>query len=245
MAAIYDIHGNIDALEAVLTAAETETVDRIVVGGDIAWGPFPAEAVGRVRGLGERTAVIRGNADREVAARTDEDDGLEEWVAEVNTWCADRLGDEEREFLASLPDSVVVPVGGIGDVLFCHGTPRSDEGIVTPITPPDDAAAILSGVQQKIVVCGHTHSQFDRLAGDRRLVNAGSVGLPYEDAPGAYWAILGPDVALKRTEYDIAEAAVRMRTSGCPYSERFADAVISPLPRSAAIEHFENRRPRL
>jgi putative phosphoesterase len=242
IAAIYDIHGNIDALDAVLQEVRREGIDRIVIGGDLAWGPFPAEVVARIRNLDQEVIVIRGNADRELAARADEADGLEAWVAEVNAWCADQLSSEERGFLASLPETSVLSVEGAGEILFCHATPRSDEEIITDITPDDEVGTVLADVEQHVVVCGHTHSQFDRVVGDHRVVNAGSVGLPYEDAPGAYWAILGPDVTLRRTEYDFADAATRIRRSSCPDGEGFADAITSPLSRSTATETFEERR---
>jgi len=242
VAAIYDIHGNIEALEAVLAEVEAEDVDLIVVGGDLAWGPFPGEVVARLRALGRPARFIRGNADREVAARAGEADGLDRWVAEVNLWCADQLTPDELGFLESLQESTSVDVDGIGDVLFCHATPQSDEDIVTPITPEEEVGALLTDVRQQVVVCGHTHSQFDRCVRDRRVVNAGSVGLPYEDAPGAYWAIIGPDVILKRTHYDVERAAARIKRSGCPDANAFAEAVTSPLRRDDAIQTFESRR---
>ena len=242
VAAIYDIDGNIDALQAVLEEVSNEAVDRIVIGGDIAWGPFPAETVASICDLGDDAVAIRGNADREVASRAGESEGLHDWVAEVNTWCADQLSREECEFLAFLPESVSMSIDAIGDVLFCHGTPRSDEEVITPITPEEDVVAVLSQVNERTIVCGHTHSQFDRTVGDKRLVNAGSIGLPYEDRPGAYWALIGADVILRRTEYDTAAAAERVRASGCPHSDRFAAAIVFPIARSMAIENFEQQR---
>lgn len=242
VAAIYDVHGNIDALEAVLENVETEGIDRVVIGGDIAWGPFPAEVVTRIRGFDRDVHVIRGNADREVGVRANEADGLEPWVAEVNAWCAEQVGDDGRRWLASVPETLVLPIEGIGEVLFCHATPRSDEEIITANTPENEVAKALMGVQQRVIVCGHTHSQFDRAIGTARLINAGSVGLPYEDAPGAYWAILGPDVVLRRTDYDFSTAAARIRESSCPDAGGFAEAVTSPLSRSEAIGTFEARR---
>lgn len=241
-AAIYDIHGNIDALDAVLAEIEAEDVDCIIVGGDVAWGPFPVEVLARIRSLNTRTELIRGNTDRQVAARADETDGLEAWVAEANVWCADQLTNEDRDFLGALQETVSVSITGIGEVLFCHATPRSDEEIFTPSTPDPEVLEALSTTKERVIVCGHTHSQVDRAVGDYRLVNAGSVGLPYEDAPGAYWAILGTDVALKRTEYDVARAVERMKRSAFPDAERFADVVGSPPSRSFAIEHFEKQR---
>lgn len=239
VAALYDIHGNIEALDAVLGEIESEAIDLIVIGGDIAWGPHPGETVVRVQDLAERARVIRGNADREVLKPESVEPG---WVADVNRWCLEQLTQEQRQFLSDLPETQVVTVGEMGDVLFCHATPRSDEEIITTITPEDEVAAILAHVTQDLVVCGHTHSQFDRLVAGQRVVNAGSVGLPYEDAPGAYWAMIGDEVDLKRTDYDFAAAAARIRQSACPNSDRFADDIVSPPSRAETTEFFEKRR---
>lgn len=239
VAALYDIHGNIDALDAVLDEIESEDVDLIVIGGDIAWGPRPAETVARVQELADSARVIRGNADRELVQPDSVEPG---WVADVNRWCFEQLTHTQRQFLSDLPETEVVSVAELGEVLFCHASPRSDEEIFTAITPAEDIAALFAGTTQHLVVCGHTHSQFDRLVAGHRVVNAGSVGLPYEDAPGAYWAIIGDQVELKRTNYDFARAAERIRQSGCPHSDEFADGITSPPTRVEATESFERRR---
>lgn len=240
VAALYDIHGNIDALEAVLDEIERESIDRVLIGGDLAWGPFPAEVLDRVRSFA--LPCVRGNADREVAGLDDQGNEQGDWVGEVTAWCAQQLDGDQRRFLRDLPETQSMAIEGVGDVLFCHATPRSDEEIITAITPEDEIATILRDVKQEVIVCGHTHSQFDRAIDDRRLVNAGSVGLPYEDDPGAYWALVGPDLTLRRTEYDFERAARRIRESGCPAAEWFADGITSPLSRSEAIAIFEGRR---
>src|SRR5690349_18203816 len=121
VAALYDIHANLPALDAVL--AEADAADLVVVGGDFAHGPLPAETVDRLRGLGDRVRFIRGNADREVAG----DDA----------WQRGPLGPERLEFLAGLPETLTLDVEGLGSVLFCHGSPRSDEEIMTVVTPDD------------------------------------------------------------------------------------------------------------
>jgi predicted phosphodiesterase len=119
-----------------------------------------------------------------------------------------RLSAAAVSFLRALPLAETVEVDGLGSVLFCHATPRNDEEIFTRDSPEDAWAEALAGVDAGVVVCGHTHVQFDRRIGDIRLVNAGSVGMPYEDAPGAYWALLGPDVELRRTEYRPGDLSV-------------------------------------
>jgi predicted phosphodiesterase len=203
VAALYDVHGNLPALEAVL--AEIEKDVPIVVGGDVAAGPWPAETVERLRGLGDRVRWLRGNADRELAAVPEPRPGGP--PPEVIAWVRDRLSEEQLDFVTGLPEQQVVDVDGLGDVLFCHATPRSDEELLTRISPDERWVAALAGVEEPVVVVGHTHVQFDRRVRDTRLVNAGSVGMPYEADPGAYWALLGPDVDLRRTVYDIEAAA--------------------------------------
>jgi predicted phosphodiesterase len=212
VAALYDVHGNVHALEAVLGDVEREGVDEIVFGGDIAAGPFPKETLALVRSLDAR--CLRGNADR----RYTKTPGA--------AWVWEQLSDEESAWLQGLPEHVV-----LGDVLFCHATPRSDEEIVTPATTDERLAEILSGVEQRLVVAGHTHMQSNRPVGARRFVNAGSVGMPYEDEPGAYWAIVGAEeVELRQTEYDFEAAAARIRASGWPTAEEFAAENVLTVP---------------
>ena len=233
VAALYDIHGNLPALEAVLEEVAAAGVDRIVIGGDVAWGAFPKETVARLMELGDDTIFIQGNADREVAA------GLEEPESDVTGWSARQLTGEQREFLTSFEPTVVVDVEGLGPTLFCHGSPKSDEDIITALTPEDVVADLLGDIDAQIVVGGHTHVQIERSIGETRFVNAGSVGMPAEGRPGAYWALLGPDVSLRRTEYDFHRAAERIREGGMPEAAEFAKEVLSPYSRDEAIQHFE------
>jgi predicted phosphodiesterase len=208
VAALYDLHGNLPALEAVL---EEVDADLILVGGDVVAGPWPAETLGRLRALGDRVRFIRGNADREVVEPSREGrvggppPGVMEFVRE-------RLTVDQLEFLAALPLTETVTADGLGEVLFCHATPRSDEELLTRISPDERWLAALAGVEATVVVCGHTHVQFDRVIGGYRVVNAGSVGMPYEREPGAYWLVLGPDVELRRTACDVPDIS----SSGWP-----------------------------
>jgi predicted phosphodiesterase len=198
VAALYDVHGNLPALEAVL--AEADAADLIVIGGDVIGGPFPAETLELLRGLGERVRWIRGNAERELVELPPPREAGPP-PGELERLRA-ALTDEQIDFLYTLPGRVEVDVDGLGQVLFCHATPRNDLDLVTPLTPDERLAGILAGVSARAVVAGHTHMQDDRRAAGVRWVNAGSVGMPYEDLPGSYWALLGPDVELRRTEYD-------------------------------------------
>jgi putative phosphoesterase len=226
VAALYDIHGNLPALEAVLAEVEREGVDAIVVGGDIVAGPpQPREAVELVRSLPD-AHCIRGNADRLFDDEFAGDEGL--------AWLLERLDGEQARWLAGLPFSVV-----LGDTLYVHATPVDDTTIVTELTTDEKLAGLLAGVEQRRVVAGHTHMQLERRVGETLFVNAGSVGRPYEGRTGAYWAILDDGVELRRTEYDLEQAARLVRASGHPRAEEIAaeNIVVSP-PREEALEVF-------
>src|SRR5437763_7268170 len=191
VAALYDGHGNLPGLEAVLADVPEEAV--IVVGGDVAAGPFPHEALERLRGLGDRVRWLRGNADRELMPGAE---GLA--PEEMLEWVRARLSTEEIAFLHGLPPTV-----RIDRTLFCHATPLNDVDIFTELTPEERIAPQFADVAADLVVCGHTHVQFDRTIAGVRVVNAGSVGMAYEDEPGAYWLLLGPDVEHRRTPFEL------------------------------------------
>jgi putative phosphoesterase len=242
IAALYDIHGNLPALEAVLKEIDQTHPDLILVGGDIVSGPMPRATLERLLSLGNKVRFIRGNADREVVAAFDGlplDPNLPEEVREVTIWTTKQLELSHRDFLAGQPEQVVIGVDSLLDVLFCHASPRSDEEILTGATPEARLSEILAGVKQNIVVCGHTHMQFDRAINGVRIVNAGSVGMPYGEA-GAYWLLLGPEVVLRRTLYDLEQAAELIRASNYPLAQDFADNnVLKPPTEAEAIEVFE------
>jgi predicted phosphodiesterase len=204
VAALYDIHGNLHALDAVLAEVDA---DLILVGGDAVAGPWPSETLERLREFGDGVRFIRGNADREVASELP---GLA--PPAVMNFVRKHLTKEQIAFLGtwSLTDSI--EVDGLGPVLFCHATPRSDDEILTRISTEERWQDVLAGVDERTVVCGHTHVQFDRRIGATRLVNSGSVGMPYEDEPGAYWTLLGPDVEFRRTPYEPGD----IQASGWP-----------------------------
>ena len=198
VAAIYDVHGNLPALEAVLADLESVSPDLTVVGGDLVAGPMPAEVLDRLAALGDGICFVRGNADREAVAAYDDGPCVEaidsaEDPAERNAvYAASKIDRAHRNLVASFAERLIVEVEGLGQVLFCHGSPRSDEEIMTTATTEGRLREILAGVDQDLVVCGHTHAQFDRRVGTKRVINAGSVGMPYQGKPvGAFWLLLG------------------------------------------------------
>jgi putative phosphoesterase len=222
VAALYDIHGNPPALEAVLVELPKD-VDLIVAGGDFLGGPRPAETIDRLRELGDRVRFIRGNAERELVDRDPPRPAgpppgvLDEQRA--------KLSEEQIAFAYGVPAQQELEIEGLGSVLFCHATPRNDVEIVTPASSEDRLREVLAGVKANVVVAGHTHMQDDRSVDGIRFVNAGSVGMPYEDAPGAYWALLGPDVEFRRTQFEPV---------------RFEDYEFPQATRAEATEYFES-----
>jgi predicted phosphodiesterase len=232
VAALYDIHGNLPALEAVLREVECEAPDVVVVGGDVAAGPMPCETLDLLLSLDGDVRFIRGNADRELVAHFDgtaggEDDGP--WTRR-DAWAAAQLTRAQRDLLARLE-----PALGLGATLFCHGSPRRDDEPITRVTPAERLDEMLRGTRERLVVCGHTHVQFDRRHGGARIVNAGSVGMHWEGRPGAYWLMLSPAVELRRTPYDIDAAARRMRATGYPGPEEIIARLEADDP-SLAVE---------
>jgi putative phosphoesterase len=236
VAALHDIHGNLPALEAALADVERERPDAIVFGGDFVSGPLPRETLDAMLSLGDRARFVLGNADRWFL---DVYDGRIEPEPE-DAWLLEQLDASRREFFAALPRRLVMDVEGLGSVLFCHGSPRSEDEIITAITTAERLRPMLEDVEQRLVICGHTHVQFDRTIEGTRIVNAGSVGMPYEDTPGARWAMLGPDVVLRRTPYDLDAAAERLRASRWGRVDEFVEKYLFDPPSAAqASEHFE------
>jgi predicted phosphodiesterase len=200
VAALYDVHANLPALDAVLADVPDDAL--IVLGGDHVYGPFPAQTLARLQGLGERAVWLRGNCDRELT-----EPGNGPASLDVLDFVRERLSAEQVRLLHGLPASVRLTVDGLGDVLFCHATPRNDVDFFSDETPEGLLLPRFVGAGAATVVCGHSHLQFERTVGGVRVVNAGSVGMAYADEPGAYWALLGPDVELRRTPFEPAELA--------------------------------------
>jgi predicted phosphodiesterase len=233
VAALYDVHGNLPALEAVLAEVETENVvDAVVVGGDVLWGPFQSECLAVLRA--HDATFVAGNCERDVLGA----------VNESSAWCRAQLSADELDFVSGWPATVELEPEGLGSAVFCHATPRSDEETLTRTTPDADVVATLSGIEADVVVCGHTHVQYDRRpAGAPRLVNAGSVGLPYQGAPGAFWAVIGPEIELRRTSYDVDAALASLASSGFPSAaEIFGESLHGTASAESATAYFEAKR---
>jgi predicted phosphodiesterase len=242
VAVIADVHANVIALDAVLAELEREPPDALVVCGDVVGGPEASATLERLTRI-ERAHFVRGNADREVVEAFDEarsfDPAEQRPARKAGAWNAERITHAERDFLASFAERVVLTVEGLGDVLFCHGSPRSDEEIMTSQTPEPRLRRILTGIEQRLVVCGHTHVQFDRVVDSTRIVNAGSVGTTYQGRRGAFWLTLGPDVQFRHTDYDYEQAAERIRSSDYWDAANLAELILDPPDPHEVEEFFE------
>jgi predicted phosphodiesterase len=236
-AVLADIHGNLPALSAVLDEVDAAAADVVVLLGDIALGPLPAQTLDRLAALGDRAVWVHGNCEREMVTAFDGGD-VGGANAETALASAALIGQAHRDLLDRLPLTVTMEIDGLGRALFCHASPRRDDEMLLVDSPPSRWAEALDGVDADVVVCGHTHMPFDRLAAGRRVVNAGSVGMPYGH-PGASWALLGPDVTLRRTHYDTAAAAAAIGTSRDPAAGQWArDYVLSHATDTEALEAF-------
>jgi predicted phosphodiesterase len=230
IAALYDIHGNLPALEAVLRDVRLAGVDRVVVGGDVLPGPMPREALDALFALDVPATFITGNGEVAVLAeRAGRDSGVPPQYRGTIQWVASQVSDDHARRIEAWPKTARV-----GGVLFCHATPRSENEIFVRTTPEDRLIPIFEASGASTVVCGHTHMQFDRAIGRVRVVNAGSVGMPFGE-PGAYWLLLGETMELRRTVYDLDTAADRIRATAYPGAGTFADQSVRHPPAEAQM----------
>lgn len=232
VAALADVHGNAPALAAVLDEVDREAPDLVVFCGDLSWGSLPRETLALVHALKTPVRFVRGNGDRAVGTHLE---GRGEWMAAAHT-------PDDMLLLDAFEPTVSVDVDGLGPTCFCHGSPRSDEECMTQRTPVARVQEFMVGVDVRVVVTAHVHLQYDRVVGDVRLLSPGSVGLPYEGAPGhAYWALLGPGVELRRTAYDVDAAVAAMRTTDDPGVETIVELMLTPPTRDEVIADAERR----
>lgn len=250
VAALYDIHANLPALEAVLQDVRDAGVDQIVVGGDVVPGPMPREALRHLLELEVPVHFVHGNGELAVLAHmaaaesgtvtywgTTSGAPLPERLREIYRWTAQQLQPEYEGVFTGWPKTFRLAIGGLGEVLFCHSTPRSETEVFTCLTAEDRLLPLFDGLGASVVVCGHTHMQFDRMIGSTRVVNAGSVGNPYGE-PGAHWLVLGPDLQLRRTLYDVEKAAERIRCTRYPQAQEAALDLLHTPSESEALEVF-------
>jgi predicted phosphodiesterase len=234
--ALYDIHGNVDALEAVLADPRSREPDVVVVGGDAVPGPFARATLDRLDALDVPVRWIRGNGEREVAAAVGGPGPAEDDLAAVTSAItAAELGDDAARALGDVP--LTLELDG---VLFCHASPRRDDEMLTRLSPPERWEEVLAGVDAPLVVAGHTHQQDDRVVGGTRFINAGSVGLPYEGDGDARWLWIVDGVPeLRQTSYDAAAGGRRILEAGWPDEGSVAAALIEPVDAIVVTRIFE------
>ncbi len=236
LAALYDIHGNLPALEAVLQDVRAAGVDLIVVGGDVVAGPLPIETLDCLQAESASTPVhfIHGNAESELlrCLAGQPIGGLSERANDEARWLAAYLPANLIQFIAEWPATLIYKVES-ETVLFCHATPHSDIDVFTRLTPEEKLKPIFESLDASLVVCGHTHMPFERTVGQVRVVNAGSVGMPFGHT-GANWLLLDGAVHFRHTTYDLDEAAECIRQSGYPQAEAFAVNNVLQAPAEAA-----------
>jgi predicted phosphodiesterase len=240
VAAIYDIHANLPALEAVLREIRQAGADRVVIGGDVLPGPMPRETLARLAGLGIPSQCIHGNGEvavlEEMAGKKAV--SVPEPYRPIIRWTAQQLDADHQRLLSTWPKTLRLEIGGLGQVLFCHATPRNENEIFTQRTPEERLLPIFQGLGVSTVVCGHTHMQFDRIIGTTRVLNAGSVGMPF-GKPGAYWLLLGPHVQFRHTLYDFANVADCIRATNYPEAGNFAaHNILQPPSEGEMLEAF-------
>ena len=254
VAALYDIHANLPALEAVLGEVRAAGVDQIVVGGDVVPGPMPRETLALLLKLDVPVQFIYGNGELAVLAQigvsdpeavtywgTTTGEPLPEPQRALLRWTAQQIHPEFDDLLKSWPKTHRVDMTSLGRVLFCHGTPRSETEIFTRLTPEDRLVPVFEGLDVDLVICGHTHMQFDRPIAGIRVVNAGSIGMPFGLA-GADWALLGRNVELRHTLYDLQKGAARIRETMYPQADAFAEHyVLEPPTERDVLEAFQKR----
>lgn len=223
VAALCDVHGNLPALEAVVAEVAALGVDRIVCGGDVVAGPFPRDCLERLVDLD--AVFVRGNADHESPRAP----------AGFWGWVAAQLDPLALDFLLGLPETVA-----LGGVRYCHGSPRDEDEILTRVSPDERFRAALADVEERLVVGGHTHVQFERELDGIRFVNAGSVGMPYEGKRGAFWALLdGEQVEHRHTPYAVEAACAAIRTSGYPHADDLCSLLLDPKDPDEVSAYFE------
>ncbi|MFM8535249.1 MAG: metallophosphoesterase family protein [Acidimicrobiia bacterium] len=240
IACLYDIHGNLPALDAVLEDVRKANVDRLVIGGDVVPGPMPRECFERLRSLIVPVACIAGNGDRATrqARQGAMDPKVPAFFHAALRWNAAQLSDGDASMMAAWPLTLTLQMPDIGTVVFCHATPRDDNEIFVNSTAEAVLKPLFDPLRADLVICGHTNMQFDRMVGTTRVINAGSVGMPFQ-APGAYWVLLGSAVELRRTAYDTAAAADASRRTAYPLAEQTAAGVVTPPAEAVMLEQFQ------
>ena len=240
VAALYDIHANLPALQAVLREISDLKVDRIVIGGDVLPGPMPSETLARLAELKCPVEFILGNGEVAVLdCLARKIPRVPEQYQTTLRWVAGEISADQARSMSAWPKTLQITMAGLGEVLFCHATLRNENEVFTEATPKDTLLPIFAAAKANLVICGHTHMPFERMIGETRVANAGSVGMPFGE-PGADWLLLnGSGIEFRHTSYDLKEAAERVRRTNYPQSEEFATKnILQPPSKQEMLKLF-------
>ncbi|WP_052074768.1 metallophosphoesterase family protein [Shewanella mangrovi] len=237
VAAIYDIHANLPALEAVLAELSSLRVDMLVVGGDVISGPLPNETLARLNEYQGNKLFLKGNAESDLLSCLNNApmNALSPRAAHEAHWLVSVLKNEYKKQIANWHFTTEINSPELGRMLFCHATPRDNVEIFTEQTPLEQLRPMLSRCNADLIICGHTHMQFERRLPQCRIVNAGSVGMPV-GTNSACWLLLDHQISFKQTPYDVQAAAQLIRQSGYPDAENFVQQQVLSAPEEAEFE---------
>ena len=239
IAALYDIHGNLSALQAVLHELVQIKPDLVVIGGDVLPGPFPRACLDAIKKFPYPTKYIKGNGEDGVIDANENkiDPGLPESVQHSLNWNAQKMENEQIQEISSWPKTFSLSHPILGQILFCHATPENNTEIFTKKTSADLLPNSLYSFKDTIIICGHTHMQFDIIRKGVRIINAGSIGMPFGKS-GAFWLLIKENITVMDTPYDLEDASQKVITSGYPEAHQFSEMIIRPPSESDMLERF-------
>jgi len=237
LACLADIHANIAAFDAVLASDQFALADGVAFLGCTTSGPEPQAVIERCRDLTIPAFFLAGNGERAIVELADGTRIEDDWPP--GPWMVDQHGEQGVEIIRGWPAGLIIAVDGLGDVRFCHGSPRSDIELLTPRTSAERIEEATRDVDQQVIVHGHTHVQYERTVNGKHIVGPGSVGLPYSAGEfGARWALIGPGVELICTPYELSDARRRISNSGYP-SPKYMNTLESPPDLEELIREWE------
>jgi diadenosine tetraphosphatase ApaH/serine/threonine PP2A family protein phosphatase len=233
LACLADVHGNTAALDAVLASEEFAQAGAVAFLGCTTTGPDPRGVLNRCADLKMLVFHLAGNGERRVLELAS---GVRPLEREVDEWLVAAHGDDGLATIGSWPGGLRVAHPPAGGLRLCHGSPRSDIELLTSLTGDDRLVEATTGVDEAVVVHGHTHVQYRRTAAGKVITGAGSVGLPYAAGPGARWALISDEVRLVVTPYDLDRAEGLIAATGYPADVYLKTLRQPPSPEAKTVD---------
>jgi diadenosine tetraphosphatase ApaH/serine/threonine PP2A family protein phosphatase len=233
LACLADVHGNTAALDAVLASEDFAQASAVAFLGCTTTGPDPHGVLERCADLNMPVFHLAGNGERWVL---DLASGVRQCEREVDEWLVAAHGRDGLATIGSWPGGLAVTHPPSGGLRLCHGSPRSDIELLTSLTGDDRLREATAGVEEAVVVHGHTHVQYVRNAVGKLIAGAGSVGLPYAAGPGARWALISGDVRLVVTPYDLDRAEALIAATGYPAEAYLKTLRLPPSPEAKTAD---------